>query len=141
VCCSVLQCVAVSCSVAVCCSVLQCVVVCCSFLQCIAEADQCDLVLGNIVCLHVQYTIVTLQRTATHHNSFATRHDHEASSLVSLQLWYVRTHGIESSQCNALQRTAIHYNTLQHTSIQVMMHCHRFHLNRGMFEQAICTYV
>jgi len=38
VCCSVLQCVAVSCSelqcVAVSCSVLQCVAVCCSALQC-----------------------------------------------------------------------------------------------------------
>jgi len=40
VCCSVLQCVAVCCSVlqqvAVCCSVLQCVAVCCSKLQCVA---------------------------------------------------------------------------------------------------------
>jgi len=39
-CCSVLQCVAMCCSVlqciAVCCSVLQCVAVCCSVLQCIA---------------------------------------------------------------------------------------------------------
>jgi len=40
VCCSVLQCVAVCCSVlkciAVCCSALQCVAVCCSVLQCVA---------------------------------------------------------------------------------------------------------
>jgi len=44
VCCSVLQCVAVECMyllsvlqcVAVCCSVLQCVAVCCSVLQCVA---------------------------------------------------------------------------------------------------------
>jgi len=57
VCCSVVQCVAVSCSalrarirvlcsvlqcVAVCCSVLQCAAVCCSVLQCVAGQSPCS---------------------------------------------------------------------------------------------------
>jgi len=73
-CCSVLQCVAVCCSVlqcvAVCCSVLQCVAVCCSvFSPCATRLSSacgmthaCSATLCN-----------TVQRTATHYNTF--RHD------------------------------------------------------------------
>jgi len=64
VCCSVLQCVAVYCSVlqcvVVCCSVLQCDAVCCSVLQYVVE--MCAI---NNCHTHCN-TLNTLQHTATH---------------------------------------------------------------------------
>jgi len=90
--CSVLQCVAVCCSVAVmytrgfvgaavCCNVMQCVAVCCvccsvlRVLQCVAVCCKSDVVccryehggMGWTDCTHsLVYIIATLQHTATH---------------------------------------------------------------------------
>ena len=104
--CSVLQCVAVCCSVmqksahdtrhslkltslqfalqcvAVCCSVLQCVSVCCSVLQCVAEIGTRQVTFANANFSRLQQSTShcsTVQHTAAH--------------------------------CNTLQHTATHYNT------------------------------
>jgi len=55
VCCSVLQCVAVCCSV---CSVMRCVAVCCSALQCVAVCAVCCSVLQNVAeCCRVLQSV------------------------------------------------------------------------------------
>ena len=105
VCCSVLLCVAESCTVlavccdvlAVCCSVLQCVAVYCSVLQCVA------------VCCSV------LQSVA----QFGHRHGpHTMPDSVFLCAWWVATQHT-ATHCNTLQHTATHCNTLQH----IATHC------------------
>jgi len=69
--CSVLQCVALCCSVLQCgtmyCSVLQCVAVCCSVLQCVAvrcSVSQCVAVCCNYDTSDAQYCAVGAQASA-----------------------------------------------------------------------------
>ena len=132
-CCSVLQCVAVRCSVLHVC-VMQCVAasgsldssrplpsphsgacgyVCCSMLQCIAicrSALQCVACRCVAVCCSALQRLAaliapdTLQHTATHCNT----------------LQHTATH------CNTLQHTATHCNTLQHTTPHCITQQHEY---------------
>jgi len=94
VCCSVLQCAAVSFSVlqcaAMCCRVLQCVAVCCSVLQCAITPD----------CMHDRHECNTLQHTATHCNIL----QHTAMHCITLQ--HTATHPL--AECYADRRDMTH---------------------------------
>ena len=105
-CCSVLQCVAVCCSVlhlkwiltslhipSLCCSVLQCVAVCCSVLQ-------------------WKWMLTSL------HIPSLTHFPHTCRDPFQLQ--HTATH------CNTLQHTATHRNTLQHTATHCNALQHHF---------------
>ena len=112
-CCSVLQCVAVSCSVlqwvAVCCSVLQCVAVCSSVLQCVAVKTSYRqwLLNGQHTATHCTAThCITLLHTTTQCNTLL---QHTTTQAAAPQ----------SPCCCA---TPLHSNTLQHNTPSVLHH-------------------
>jgi len=113
--CSVLQCVAVCCSVmqcvAVCCCVLLCVAVCCSVLLCVAV---CCSVLQFVVRLADRSCLGVLQCVAVCCSVLL----YNLSLMFKISTFtYAKNLPLKSpsSHCNILQHdTATHRNTLQH---------------------------
>jgi len=151
VCCSVLQCVAVCCSVTW--SVLQCVAVCCSVLQCVAEwlesawldnhyqktikssVLQCvavccsELQCVAVCCGVLQSDAATQKRLSSQADSKTLQHT--ATHCITLQ---------QSGKC-ALQHTATHCkycNTLHFMSSHLVSTLHR--LQCAMWKGRTATY-
>jgi len=121
VCCSVLQCVAVWCSVAVCFSVLQCVAVCCSVLQC----GHCQVRMTCVYSLcgfwstrvpSVAVCCSVLQCVAVCYLRVWSLEKIPIAGLCRVGLWECFEGAQSLPHCNTLQHTATHCNTLQHTA-------------------------
>jgi len=128
-CCSVLQCVAVSCrvsqSVAACCIVLQRVAACCSVLQ----RNYCLSTFHNVSKSRYEHAwIYTLQHSApqyttVHHSTphyNTSRASPHMSMCVRIQYNTVQYRATLCNTRNTLQHTATHCNTLQHTATRVV---------------------
>jgi len=130
VCCSVLQsCVVVSYKTSrlqefpetievLCCSVLQCVAVCCSVLQCVAvcycavycAAVCCSVLQCVAVCCSVLQCVAVCCRLQRFPESIEMPFPEREGCMYTQVLHHTATH------CNTLQHTAAHCNTLQHTA-------------------------
>ena len=110
-----------------CCSVLQRVAVCCSVLQCFSNVFACVIisryefvsftVFLSWSRLHVTNATPcnTLQHTATHCN-IRVREYRSAAVMESFTCHESNKLQQAASRCNTLQHTATHYTTLQHTA-------------------------
>ena len=127
VCCSVLQWIAVCCTVlqcvltlthlyvifAVCCSVLQCVAVCCSVLQCVAVCWHWLIHMWYLECFGVCCSVLQCVAVCCSVLQFVAMCRHWLIYVWYDSLWHI---GSTATHCNTLQHTATHCNTLQHTA-------------------------
>jgi len=142
-----------------CCSVMQYVAVCCSVLQCVQPnthtTTHCSTLQRKVSVMAVNVWslglifAVKLQPTATHFNTL----QHPATPCNTLQhtashcneLQSTAAHDIcqeieEATHCNTLQHTATHCNTLQHTATHTATHCNTLQ-HTATHCNTLCRYV